>query len=276
MKKDKIKKICSVAAAGLLMGLFTYASVYSVVETKAQENDQITLATSQTENEGVIDVVDYNVEITVNNNYTVVVSEKMTVEFISETATSFYRTIPHVAEDVLAIEVTSEDNAELCYTVVETVGGVKVECFGGVALGNVWTYEIDYTVALRAKALTEEFVFNIIGGGWQNTAKNVVAKITVPDSIVSYDVCDGYGARVSNVSSSLSENGKTITVSSNQTEAVAASSNAIMVKIYLPDEETMEDFNIVSKEAKEKVWTPVMIVALVLGSVLAILCLVLI
>lgn len=276
MRKEKMKKMISLAAAGVLMGLFTYVSAYPALEPKAEENEQVTIATSQAECEGVIDVADYNVEITVNDNYTVAVSEKMTVEFISENATSFYRTIPHAAEDVLEIAVNSEDNTELQYSVVETADGVKIECLGGVALGNVWTYEIDYTVALRAKTLTEEFVFNIIGEGWQNTAKNVVAKITVPDSIVNYDVYNANGEKVSNVSSALSENGKTITVSSNQTEAVAASSNAIMVKIYLPDEETIENFNIISEIATEKIWTPIMIVALILGSILAICCIVLI
>ena len=276
MKKKIMKRIGSLSAAGLLMGLIAYASVYPMTTANAENSEATTVLTTQTSDEGVIDVTDYEVEITVNNNYTVDVSERVTVEFVQEDTQSFFRVIPYAPDEVLALSVACRGNEALQYIVVEERDGVRIECLGGVELGSVWTYEIDYTVALRAKALTEEFVFNIINDGWQNTVDNVIAKITVPDSIVNYDVYNGVGGRAQNVSTALSEDGKTITVSSNKTEAVAAASNAITVKIYLPDEETIEDFNVVSELANEKIWTPIMVVALVLGSILAICCIALI
>ena len=154
MKKKIMKRIGSLAVVGFLMGLFVSVATYPVVETKAEENEPLTVATLQTDSEGVIDVTDYEVEINVNNDYTVDVSERVTVEFVSENTQSFFRVIPYESSEILALAVACKGNEELQYTVFEEKGGVKIECFGGVELGSVWTYEIDYTVALRAKALT--------------------------------------------------------------------------------------------------------------------------
>ena len=276
MKNEKMKRCGGLVTAGLLLGLVTYASVYPVISPKAEENEKVTVISTQTSGEGVIDVSDYTVSINVNEDCTVDVAEKVTVEFVSAEADSFYRTIPHSPESILSLKVSCENNADLRYTLVGEDDCAKIECFGGVAVGNVWTYEIDYTVALNENELTEEFAFNIVNEGWQNTVENVVAKITLPDSIINYDVCNGEGEKVSNVSTVLSEDGKTITVSSKKTGAVAASTNAIMVKIYLPDAEIIEDFNNISEQANELVWTPFMIAALIIGSLLAVVCVMLI
>ncbi len=276
MKKEKMKRCGGLAVAGLMLGLVTYVSVYPAISPKAEENEKVTVISTQTNGEGVIDVSDYTVAINVNEDCTVDVAEKVTVAFVSEQTDSFYRTIPHSVESILALSVSCENNAELRYTLVGEEDYAKIECFGGIAVGNVWTYEIEYTVALNETELTEEFAFNIINEGWQNTVENVVAKITLPDSIVNYDVCDGEGEKVSNVSTVLSEDGKTITVKSKKTEAVATSSNAIMVKIYLPDEEVIEDFHQITEQANEVIWTPFMIIALILGSILAVFCVILI
>ncbi|MBE5752566.1 MAG: DUF2207 domain-containing protein [Clostridiales bacterium] len=276
MKKEKMKRCGGLVAAGLLLGLVTYASVYPVISPKAEENEKVTVISTQTSGEGVIDVSDYTVSINVNEDCTVDVAEKVTVEFVSAEADSFYRTISHSPESILSLKVTCENNADLRYTLVDEDDCAKIECFGGVAVGNVWTYEINYTVALNENELTEEFVFNIVNEGWQNTVENVVAKITLPDSIINYDVYNGEGEKVSNVSTVLSEDGKTITVSSKNSGAVATSTNAIMVKIYLPDAEIIEDFNQINEQANEIIWTPTMIAALIIGSLLAVVCVMLI
>lgn len=276
MKNEKMKRCGGLVAAGLLLGLVTYASVYPVISPKAEENEKVTVISTQTSGEGVIDVSDYTVSINVNEDCTVDVAEKVTVEFVSAEADSFYRTIPHSPESILSLKVSCENNADLRYTLVAEDDCAKIECFGGVAVGNVWTYEIDYTVALNENELTEEFAFNIVNKGWQNTVENVVAKITLPDSIINYDVYNGEGEKVSNVSTVLSEDGKTITVSSKNSGTVATSTNAIMVKIYLPDAEIIEDFNQINEQANEVIWTPTMIAALIIGSLLAVVCVMLI
>ena len=90
MKKRNLKRIGALSLVGFLMGLFVSVASYPVVETKAEEDELSTIGALQTDSKGVIDVTDYEVEITVNNDYTVDVSERVTVEFVSEDTQSPY------------------------------------------------------------------------------------------------------------------------------------------------------------------------------------------
>ena len=266
MKKEKMKRICGLLSATLMFVLKAGVASYHALETKAEENEKVTVVATQTSGEGVIDVSDYEVVINVNEDYTVEVTETVTVKFVDETANSFYRSIPHSADAISSVSVSCEENAEFYYVLVEEFNSVKIECFGGVATDKEWTYEIGYTVALDANSINEQFVFNIINDGWQNTVENIVAQITLPDFIVNYDIYNGAGDNANGVSATFSADGKTLMVTSNNTQAVAASTDALMVKIYLPDAELLEDYKATMEVADQWIWPPL------LTWVLAILC----
>lgn len=259
MKKKNMKKIGGLLSATLMMGLTAGLASYPALATNAEENEKTTVVATQTSGAGVIDVSNYAVSINVNEDYTVDVAETVTVKFVDEQANSFYRYIPHSADVLSSVSVACEENADFYYVLVEEFNSVKIECFGGISVDNEWTYEIGYTVALDAESINEQFVFNIINDGWQNTVENIVAKITLPDYIVNYDVCNGVGDKANGVSAKLSDDGKTVTIKANNTQAVVASTtDALMVKIYLPDAELIEDYNKTMEVAEQWIWPPLL------------------
>ena len=67
------------------------------------------------------------------------------------------------------------------------------------------------------------------------------AEISLPDSILAYDAYCGDESSKSDVTASVSEDGKSLIVSSKNREAEMASS-AITVKITLPNEALIQDF----------------------------------
>jgi hypothetical protein len=256
-KKGIIKKVGVLLTTGMASVFALGVSAYPALGVKADEaNNEIISVVSQVGEENAISVSDYKLAITLNENSTVDVSETVTVEFVGENSTSFYREIPQAFDKISNVTAVCAGNNEFSYMVTGDETSAIIQCFGGVKLGSVWTYELDYTVAIDSSLLGEEIVFSIVDEDWQTTIKNVEAEITLPDSIVNYDIYNADGEIAPDVAASISQDGKTIKVSS-QPKAVAASS-AIMVKVVLPDEDLIKDFNATMERAEEWIWPPLL------------------
>ena len=259
MKKEKSKmekfglSLVTGLAAAFMLGVSAYPAVASATEN---QTDNVAVIGTSAGMEGV-NVSAYKVAIAVNEDATIDVSEKITVTFVEDGLTKFYRSIPQAAEKISDVSAACEGNTEFSFEVVGDENATTIDCFGGVAVGNVWTYELNYTVSVNAETLGDELVFNIVGEEWMQSLKDVQAEITLPSSIVDYDAYSGADEDKSNVEASLSEAGKKITVSTNGQDAVAVSS-AITVKITLPNDALMQDFSNTMAEAEKWIWPPLL------------------
>lgn len=269
MKKFGLSLVTGLAAA-FMLGVSAYPAVASAAEV-SDGADKVAVVGTSAGLEGV-DVSAYKVAIAVNEDSTIDVSEKITVAFSEDGLTKFYRSIPQPTEKISEVSAVCQGNEAFTYEVVASEGVTTIDCYGGVEKGNAWTYELNYTVAIDAAALGDELVFNIVGEEWTETLENVEAEITMPDSIVYYDAYSGEGEDKSNVDASLSDDGKTIIVSSNKNEAVAVA-DAITVKILLPNDALIQDFDNTMAEAEKWIWPPLL--TWILGILAALLCVVL-
>ncbi len=255
-KNGIVKKVGVLLATGMASVFAFGISAYPAVNATAEETNENIIVGAQIGDEEIVSVSEYKLAATINEDSTMDVSERVTVEFIDENATSFYREIPQAFDKVSNVTAVCEGNTEFTYVVTGDENSTTIECLGGVSVGSVWTYEIAYTVALDSSMLGAELVFSIVDERWQATIKNVEAEITLPNSIINYDIYNANGESAADVAASISQDGKTIKVSS-QTEAVAASS-AIMVKVVLPDADLLEDFNATMEQAEEWIWPPLL------------------
>lgn len=239
----KIKKVClsviTCMSAGFLLGVSAYPALQASADVLEVKENVAVIGTAGAES--VLDVSNYKVEITVNKNSTINVSENVTVAFLEDGATNFYRKIFKDVDQLTSVSVFCEGNEEFSYGVIAGQDETTIECYGGVECGAVWTYEFNYTIKADETELGNELVFNIIGEGWPETVENVEADISLPDAILSYGAYSGDGENASNVTASVSDDGKSLKVSSKNREAVASS--AITVKIQLPSEALVQDFN---------------------------------
>ncbi len=270
-KNGKMKKFGLTFATGLAVAFMLGVSAYPAVAAESSAQTDVAVIGTSVGMDGV-EVSAYKVAIDVNADSTIDVSEKITVAFLEDGLTKFYRSIPQPSEKISEVSAVCEGNEAFSFEVVNGDSQTTIDCFGGVAVGNAWTYEFNYTVSVATESLGDELVFNIVGEDWMNAIEDVQAEISLPNSIVYYDAYSGEGENKSDVDASLSEDGKTIIVSSNRNEAVAAA-DAITVKIVLPNDALIQDFNNTMDEAEKWIWPPLL--TWILGILAALLCVVL-
>lgn len=261
MIKDRIKKglvaLLSGMAAVLVLSV-SVAPVFAVTaeETNANENVAV-IGTSTGLGEGV-QVNDYKVAIDVKSDSTVDIAETISVEFTADGVKEFYRNIPRPVEQVAAVMVTCDGNNALDYSITASENTTLVTCFGGTEKGNAWTYELVYSFKVESFEAGRELVFSIV----DESLGDASAEITLPKALVDYET-----SADSVLSTSLSLDGKKLTVSANEDEAVAV--NAITVKITLPDMELVEDAKGILESSFVSMWLPMMPTVLVLVVLIA-------
>ena len=60
-------------------------------------------------------------------------------------------------------------------------GFLDINCIGGAEKGNVWTYDIFYTME-SGKDFGDGIIIDVIGFGWPVALHNVTARVSLPDT----------------------------------------------------------------------------------------------
>lgn len=156
-------------------------------------------------------------------------------------------------KDVYSIELTKEegeyvvaceDDETFVYTLNQTDEALTME-FAGLATQGEWTYEMTYVVYENSETENCESVLSVTKG-----ADLVDVEISLGSAIVDYDAYLE-GEEKTDLSATLSNGGKTLTVNSEEEKAVAAS-DVMTVKIIIPDTLLVEDFQNTLEVAEEK------------------------
>ena len=140
-------------------------------------------------------------------------------------------------QDVYSIDFAQDENGEcvvsceadesFVYAVNHEDGVTTVDC-SGLLEQDVWTYEMTYVIYAGAEDKNAETVLSVTKG-----ADVVEVKISLSAVIVDYDAYVE-DEQKSEVSTTLSNDGKTLTVFPSENNAVAAS-DVVTVRIIIPD-----------------------------------------
>ena len=176
----------------------------------------------------VMEVQSYHVDITVNPNRKVDIKEKIRVKFLSSGLTMFYRSLPIEKAKYTNITASCAGNDEFFYTVEDNPDAsdfIDINCVGGAEKGNVWTYDIAYTVEHGGNEIENGMLIDVIGYGFSVPLNDVSVDVHFPAAVEETALklySGGYGAQgnEANVVMSLSEDKKTLSLSSDRLEIV--------------------------------------------------------
>lgn len=146
----------------------------------------------------VIAVENYDVEATVRSDRSVVFKEKITVRFLTDDTTMFYRSLPVDGGDrYFNVWAKCEGNSAFSYHVKDNPdldGFIDINCVGGVGYGKTWTYELGY-VMLPSAGGEKDMSLDVIGYGWSVPLSDVDVRVYFPGAVTEFTVYSGgYGA----------------------------------------------------------------------------------
>lgn len=166
----------------------------------------------------LIEVQRYEVDMTVRKDRKIEVKEKIKVEFLRSGLTMFYRSLSTNGARYSDITALCEGNDKFSYNVADNPdesGFIDINCVGNADKGKVWTYELSYIMEQATRTNAEGMIIDVVGFGWTVDLHNVSATVHLPEKPTSCEVySDIFGAQTqNNVLTSVSEDGKTITMS---------------------------------------------------------------
>ena len=176
----------------------------------------------------VIEVQSYQVDVNVRKDRKVEVKEKIKVEFLASGLTMFYRSLPIENTRYTNIVASCAGNDEFFYTVEDNPdmsGFIDVNCVGGAERGNVWTYDISYTVEHGGNEIENGMLIDVIGYGWSVPLNDVSVNVHFPAAVEKESLelySGGYGAsgNDANVVMQLSADKKSLTLTAERLEVV--------------------------------------------------------
>ncbi len=205
--KNRVRAWLTVALIFLAL-LFPFASVTE----KEGDRCEVTAIASSGD---LIEVTRYDVDMTVTTDRRVAVKEQITVRFLRSDLTMFYRSLPTEGCRYLDIRaVALDENPDFHYDVIDNPdmsGFIDVECIGGVFKGAVRSYQITYTMLPN---VYEEngMTIDVVGFGWSVPLHNVTATLRLPAAAQSHQVYKGAYGSANPYASTLSSDGKTLSV----------------------------------------------------------------
>lgn len=180
--------------------------------------------TASADSGDLIEVQSYTVDMTVRTDRRVEVVEHIRVKFLDFGRTMFYRSLPTDGCKYENITAKCAGNDEFYYNVVmdyDTLEFIEVNCVGGADMGNVWTYEISYTMLQGVKS-ENGMTIDVVGFGWSVPLHDVTASVHFPVAIQESDAkvyVGGYGES-KEYDYELLDGGKTLTVRAERLELV--------------------------------------------------------
>ena len=148
----------------------------------------------------IIKVHSYQVDVSVRKDRKVEVKEKIKVEFLASGLTMFYRSLPIESTRYTNVVASCAGNDEFFYTVEDNPdmsGFIDVNCVGGAQRGNVWTYDISYTMEQDGNEKENGMYIDVIGYGWSVPLNDVLITVHFPTAVEKESLelySGGYGA----------------------------------------------------------------------------------
>ena len=173
-----------------------------------------------------IKVQSYDVDLTVRPDRKVEIKEKIHVEFLHSGLTMFYRSLPIEKARYTNITASCAGNEEFFYTVEDNPDMsdfIDINCVGGAEMGNVWTYDISYTVEHGGNEVENGMYIDVIGYGWSVPLNDVSVQMHFPEPLQTNTVYSGgYGAsgNQANVKTALSADRKTLSLTAERLDVV--------------------------------------------------------
>ncbi len=145
-----------------------------------------------------IKIHQFTAQYIVNTDRTVVVKERIKVEFLQSGLTTFYRSLPKEQARYFDIQASCENNPDFFYYVADNPDlsdFIDVNCVGGAEQGNIWVYDISYTMEHMGEMGDNGLIIDLMGYGWTVPIYNVEINVDFPqNSLQAYTVYSGeYG-----------------------------------------------------------------------------------
>lgn len=223
MKNVYIKKKRLVLKAALFLLTLFCAFIFPFVGGRVELNKAQAFAYDD-----VMKIRSYAVDLTVRPDRKVEIKEKIRVEFLASGLTMFYRSLPIEKARYTNITASCAGNEDFFYTVEDnpdTSDFIDINCVGGAEKGNVWTYDISYTVEHGGNEVENGMYIDLIGYGWSVPLNDVSVSVHFPVAVTQNALTlysGGYGAEgnEANVFSWLSTDQKTLFITCEQLEIV--------------------------------------------------------
>ncbi|MBQ7323875.1 MAG: DUF2207 domain-containing protein [Clostridia bacterium] len=215
--KEKIKNRLKGVGRILVCALFCLVAMLSIFQNGAPMS-ALSVVSAQAYAHDLIEIQAYDVDMTIQKNRTIDVKESIRVQFLASGLTMFYRSLPMEGARYSNITASCPGNPDFDYYVEDNPdvdGFFDVNCVGGAEKGNVWTYEITYTMEQGTpKGPKEGMILDVIGFGWTVPLHNVSATLHFPERAEIVGVySDIFGENTENqVSQTTSSDGKTLTL----------------------------------------------------------------
>ena len=170
----------------------------------------------------LIAVEAYTVDMQVQTNRKVLVTEQITVRFLDYGLSMFYRSLPTEGCIYENFTASCAGNPDFRFEVADSedmLGFIDVNCIGGVAKGRVWTYTISYTM-LQGVENEDGMTIDVIGYGWSIPLNNVSMAVHFPEAVTDVAVYAGHYGTSNRHPYQLSADGKTLTATAKRLNVV--------------------------------------------------------
>ena len=223
--KNMTKKRLNGVGRIVLCALICFLTICSVF-TNVGGRYALSSVSARADNDDLIRINSYNVEMIVQENRKIDVVESIRVEFLARGLSMFYRSFPTDGARYSNMKATCEGNSDFSYYVADNPdeeGFFDVNCVGGVSQGVSWTYVISYTMEQgTSEGGTEGMILDVIGFGWTVPLNNVNVIMHFPERAEIRKVhTDVFGSATNNqVQQALSTDGKTLNLTSDRLNMV--------------------------------------------------------
>ena len=183
------------------------------------------------ESYNIIEVQQYDLDMTVKKNRSIEVRERITVKFLRKGLSMFYRSLPTEGARYTDIVATCEGNEAFHYYVADNPdveGFFDINCVGNADYGKTWTYDISYVMEQGTSVGGKRgMIVDVVGFGWTVPLHNVTVQVHLPAETTkeNYTVhTDLFGAQTDSVvEDELSSDGKTIILRSDKLDRAYSS-----------------------------------------------------
>ena len=150
-----------------------------------------------------ISIRQYDVVATVQTDRKIFIDERITVEFLTDEATMFYKSLPIEGDRFYDIQATCEGldgtpNEEFSLKVADNPDledFFDINCKGGVKKGAVWVYHISYVMEIGVDDVKNGMRLDLVGFGTAVPIYNVTATLHLPRAPRQWDyLCTSYGS----------------------------------------------------------------------------------
>lgn len=207
--KIKARTVLFLSVVGLFV-LFLGAPSLSLKSVKAN-------------NDAGMECSRYDVNVTINDDRTVLIEERITIKFLTNRFTMFYKALPKdsIYTD---FQVSCAGNDEFTFYVEEDPyydEFIDLCMVGGAERGNVWTYDISYVMTPAGEDVKNGMRLDVVGGGTTFPLENVTVTVHFPDAPIECKrYLGGYGDERFETPTGWSSDGKTLVIHEDVLELV--------------------------------------------------------